>query len=78
MGISLPGRRKLVMPIPYYTICYADSTYERVWREEDMLACKLGNKKIKSIKYYKYTVSGWKVRIIVWVETKHLWACYYL
>lgn len=53
------------MPIPYYTICYVDSTYERVWREEDMLACKLGKKKIKSIKYYKYTESGWKVRVIV-------------
>ena len=49
----------------YYDVYYADGTYERVWRQEDMLACRFGSKKIKSIKYRRYTENGWKEKVIV-------------
>ena len=52
----------------YYDINYANGDCERVYRFEDMVACKLGSKEIKSLKEYKLTKEGWKVRTIVWVN----------
>ena len=50
----------------YYDVYYINGDRERLWRqEESMLACKLGNKKIKSIKYRRYTENGWKEKVIV-------------
>lgn len=53
------------MPTVYYDIYYADGGYEQVYRHEDMLACKLGRRKVKSIKYRRYTENGWKEKVIV-------------
>ena len=53
------------MATNYYDIYYADGGYEQVYRQEDMLACKLGERKVKSIKYREYTVNGWKEKAIV-------------
>ena len=54
------------MATNYYDIYYADGGYEQVYRHEDMLACKLGKRKVKSIKHREYTVNGWKEKVIVW------------
>lgn len=43
----------------YYAISYIDGGYERVFRFEDMVACKFGSRKVKSIKEYKLTEKGW-------------------
>lgn len=53
------------MATNYYDIYYADGDYERVWQEESMLACKLGKRKVKSIKHRRYTENGWKEKVIV-------------
>lgn len=53
------------MPTSYYDIYYADGGYEQVYREEDMLACKMSGRRIKSIKYRRYTDEGWKEKVIV-------------
>ena len=53
------------MPTSYYDVYYINGDYERVFRFEDMIACKFGNKKTKVIKEYKLTEKGWKVRVIV-------------
>ena len=50
------------MPIHYYDITYADGGYEQVYRYEDLVACKQGGRKIKTIKEYKYTEKGWLVK----------------
>ena len=49
----------------YYDVYYINGDYERLWRQEDMLACRFGNKNVKSIKHYTLTKDGWKVRTIL-------------
>lgn len=51
------------MPVRcFYSIYYADGGYEKVFRYEDMVACRLGSKKTRVIKEHKLTEKGWVVR----------------
>ena len=48
-----------MITIRYYEVYYADNSSEKIYRYEDLVACKRSNKKIKVIKEYTLTTKGW-------------------
>lgn len=56
------------MTSEYYDIFYCNGESERVWRFEDMLACRFGSKKVKRIIRYREFVgiptSSLKIEVV--------------